>query len=437
MRDIITLVFMMGLAPLVIRSAFASLLMWSWANLSALGFYMYGFMAGVPYVMVFAVSTLVLMMTQRKQIVGRWELGGAQVLFLMFSLHALFVASFAYPGIERNWEIATNLLKNILLCLLMPLLVVNRARLVAMVIIMALGLGGHGVVEGLKFLASGGAHIVLGNPKLGDNNHFAQSVLLSVPLAFYLWQYSKTRPWRYALLGFMFLVAMAVIATKSRGGLIGFVCFGVWMVLMGRQKFKGLLIFAAIGLAIYAAAPASWFERMETLQSANEDASFMGRVTAWKRASAIAVENPVFGGGFRAVQAPVIFEQFRYKQGLLGFVETPNVNYPAAAHSIYFEVLGDMGFVGLLIFVALMWTTFSARSEVQGLVRKSGRDDLLWAADMVNALAGAMFIFLITGAALSAAFYDFHYMLVALADCVRRHVREQVKPRKSTAMLRP
>ncbi len=437
MRDIVTLIFMAGLAPLVIRSAFASLLMWSWANLAALGFYMFGFMAGVPYVMVFAVSTLVLMITQRKQVVGKWELGGTQVLFLLFSLHALFVASMAYPGIERNWEIASNLFKNILLCLLMPLLVVNRARLVAMVIIMALGLGGHGVVEGLKFLASGGSHIVLGNPKLGDNNHFAQSVLLSVPLAFYLWQYSKSRPWRHALLGFMFLVAMAVIATKSRGGLIGFVCFGVWMVLMGRQKFKGLMIFLAIGLAIYAAAPASWFERMETLQSANEDASFMGRVTAWKRASAIAVENPVFGGGFRAVQAPVIFEKFRYKQGLLGFVETPDVNYPAAAHSIYFEVLGDMGFVGLALFVALMGTAFTARGEVQRLVKKSGRDDLAWAVDMINAVAGAMFIFLITGAALSAAFYDFQYMLVALADCLRRYVRQQVNPRKSTANLRP
>jgi len=144
----------------------------------------------------------------------------------------------------------------------------------------------------------------------------------------------------------------------------------------------------------------------------------MGRVTAWKRASAIALENPVFGAGFHAGQAPSLFQEFRHKSGLLGFIETPDINYPAASHRIYFEVMSDLGFLGLFIFLALIANAFITRQEIKKLVKHGGcASD--WAVDIADMLAGALIVYLVSGALLSAAYFDLPYIFIMLMEVVK------------------
>ncbi|MBK7416226.1 MAG: hypothetical protein IPJ38_15105 [Dechloromonas sp.] len=56
---------------------------------------------------------------------------------------------------------------------------------------------------------------------------------------------------------------------------------------------------------------------MDTIQTADQDASFLGRVEAWQISSAIALANPVLGGGFHALETPVVWGMFRGNTGLL------------------------------------------------------------------------------------------------------------------------
>jgi len=47
---------------------------------------------------------------------------------------------------------------------------------------------------------------------------------------------------------------------------------------------------------------------MDTIESVNEDSSFLGRIVAWKEAILIAADNPMFGGGFKAGQHAIIWK---------------------------------------------------------------------------------------------------------------------------------
>ena len=115
----------------------------------------------------------------------------------------------------------------------------------------------------------------------------------------------------------------------------------------------------AIGLAGWSVLPDRWMQRMSTVQEADQDASFQGRVDAWRFAINAASSRPL-GVGFSGTEDVVVFGQY---------LPDPEAtfNQGRAAHSIYFQVLGDHGFVGLGLFLAMMasaWRTAgSARAS--------------------------------------------------------------------------
>ena len=158
----------------------------------------------------------------------------------------------------------------------------------------------------------------------------------------------------------------------------------------------------------------------------------MGRVIAWKVSSAIAVTNPVFGGGFHAVQYQPIWDQFKAAPSLLGFMNLPIPEFSAkAAHSIYFEVMGDLGFVGLFIFLAILvhgvLSRFSIKRHAQGL-----GPGWIWARDLADMLMLAILAYMAGGAGVSLAYFEVIYMVVMLMELLRIHVlRAAVSQAKS------
>ena len=428
------------LAYFAFRNTFSSYLLWGWGGLIAVQTYMYGFMRDLGFVQIFALITLLMLLMGRDREKQSFRMNPTALLMLLFGLHAVLAALFAYPGLARNWELCTNLIKTLLYCVLMGMAVTRRYRFHAMLVMIAIGISFHGLIEGLKFVSSGGAHHSQGNIKLGDNNHFAMIMVMILPVLVYLFQYAKLG---IARLGYsiVFLVTcLAIVATSSRGALIALAAVGLWLILISRQKIKGLLIAGVVAIVVYNVAPESWFSRMNTMESVESiqaDGSFMGRVIAWKRASAIALDSPFFGGGFHAGQDPQLFERFYYDQGLLGFISTPVASYPAATHSIYFEVMGDMGFVGFFLFLCLMSYVFVLRLKIRKTSRMLG-DNGLWASDCADMLAAAMVAYLVGGAALSAAYFELPYIVVMMMQVLNLLVEAEFKkPRQMQNDAKP
>ncbi|HTJ96811.1 MAG TPA: putative O-glycosylation ligase, exosortase A system-associated [Rhodocyclaceae bacterium] len=422
MRDLVILAMMFVFVPLALSNACAAYLLWGWTAVVALNLYVFGFMREVPFNLIFAVIAITLIGLGFDRKGRRFALSRTAVLLILFALQATISAAFAYEGTVRNVELYTNLLKMIFFCLLMPMVITNRLRVHALVLAIALGMGFHSLSEGLKFFASGGAHHVQGVEKFGDNNHFALAVTMIIPLLLYLYRYSQNRLVRFASLSVAVVTVAAVVGTHSRGGFMCMSLMGAWMALHSRRK--GL---AMVGLALgvvltIAMAPSSWSERMNTIKEVKDDTSFMVRVVAWKASSQMALARPLTGGGFHAIQNQYVWDMYRESNGLLGFVPTdyrPQVAF--AAHSIYFEVLGDMGFVGLFIFLAILANVFLTRRRILRLCSAHG-GRLKWATDLSNMLAAAVLAYIIGAAALSLAYFEVLYIYAMLMEVLAMQV---------------
>jgi probable O-glycosylation ligase (exosortase A-associated) len=421
MRDLVVFGFVLLTVPLAFMAPFAGYLLWGWAGLIAINYYLYGFMVGLGFVQLFAIVTLLALVAKRDNSLVPFSPNRTTILLGLFVAHGLMVALLAYPGLERNWELYGNVTKTALFCVLMPLLANSRFRIHALAVMVALAVSFHGALDGLKFIASGGGHNAQAIQRFGDNNHLAVVLLMVLPLLYYLYRYSAGKLVRFGFLAALPLTVLAIVATHSRGALLGLFAIAIWIVLKSQKKVLGIAVVGLCAFMVVQLAPEQWSTRMETIQTADQDASFMGRVTAWKVSSAIAVAHPVFGGGFRAVQSHPVWDSYMHADGLLGFVDTPVLNRSGvAAHSIWFEVLGDQGFVGLFIFVALLVNGFVTRREVWKLVRRNGPGEQ-WAGDLVDMLAASLLAYVAAGSLLSAAYFELPYVCLMLIEVVKQH----------------
>lgn len=424
MRDIAMFCAMLALVPLAFKNSVNAYLLWGWTALLSPVYYLFGFMQGLRYNLMFAAIAIGLWLLGKVDLKGKVSANSTTLLLIAFSFHVSLCALFGYDNNPWNIQVFEGFAKSMFFVLMMPIFVSTRLRIHALVMVVCLALGFHGVVEGLKLIASGGAHKVRGieTSMLSDNNHFAVGVAMVLPLLVFLVLNLKDQIAKYAAVAGLVLTVLAVVATHSRGGFLCISVVGIWYAFTARRKGLSFFLLALVSFLAFQMAPDEWFSRIETIKSADTDESFMGRVIAWKVSTAVAFSNPVFGGGLHAIQAAPVWQEFIYKIDFLSFIATslPNESYPRAAHSIYFEILGDLGFMGLLLFLSLIANAFITAGRIRRLA--AGKDNLTWARDLADALRLALVAYCIGGAGVSLGYLELFYMIVMLLAVLHQHI---------------
>ncbi|OCH06236.1 O-antigen ligase family protein [Aliivibrio fischeri] len=199
-------------------------------------------------------------------------------------------------------------------------------------------LGGIGLVEETR--------VTIGRElgsMLGDPNDLALVLMFPTSFAVGL-LVTHQLPWHQRLIGFIAIPILfwAIIATQSRGGLLGIMAvFGIYG--LQRIKSKALLLSIAIlaGGILFAIAGISDRASGGSAE-AGVDASAMGRLYAWEAAFKMALANPLTGVGLDNFYS----NYFYYSPHWDG------LNH--AVHSTWFGVLAETGFLGLSIFIALI-----------------------------------------------------------------------------------
>ncbi|OCH21254.1 O-antigen ligase family protein [Aliivibrio logei] len=199
-------------------------------------------------------------------------------------------------------------------------------------------LGGIGLVEGTR--------VTIGRElgsMLGDPNDLALVLMFPTSFAVGL-LVTHQLPWHQRLIGFIAIPILfwAVMATQSRGGLLGMIAvFGIYGLQRIKSKVLLLSIAIAAGSILFFIAGIS--ERSSGgAAEAGIDASAMGRLYAWEAAFKMAVSNPLTGVGLDNFYA----NYFYYSPHWDG------LNH--AVHSTWFGVLAETGFLGLAIFISLV-----------------------------------------------------------------------------------
>jgi probable O-glycosylation ligase (exosortase A-associated) len=150
--------------------------------------------------------------------------------------------------------------------------------------------------------------------------------------------------------------------------------------------------------------PQEGFDRMETIKTYQSDASATGRINAWHMAVNMAKDRPL-GGGFESFQ-PGTFALY-----------APVPDEVHDVHSIYFEILGEHGFVGLALFLALAFMTWRSAAWI---IRRTRNDpENRWAGDLAAMVQVSLVGYACAGAFLGLAYFDYYYTLVAVVVLCR------------------
>jgi len=419
-RDFLYHAAWFGLLPIAFYSAHLGILLWIWIALLPPVDLMYGSLGIVlPFNKLAAASVFYVLLT--RPVEKRFYVDMLVVVTCIYALILTLSYTFAPVPSSAADNQYDKFWKIMVLAGLISGLMFTRHRMHQVALVISVTLGFYMAKEGLIFLLTAGGHHVEGSSATGDDNGLALAILMIIPLLLYCANYTADRWIRLGMYITAVLGAVTVVATYSRGGFIGLLALGVMLLKGSRHKFRGLILIAIGAVVLYHLMPDDYLERMNTIKEADEDSSFTTRLVAWKINFLIAMDHPFLGAGPYA--SVVVQNWFTYVEAASHFLfPTPIVYRTFVAHSIYFQVLGDTGFMGLFFFLSMLGTALLYTFHTQRMARKDPA--LAWAVDLARAGQISIVMYLVSGAALSNVYFEVLYIVLALIGRLHKTVAE-------------
>lgn len=404
LRDLLILAIMGATLPYVFRHVFIGVLLWTWIGIMNPHKLAYGFMHNAPVAMVVALITFIGLLTTKDRVKFDWS--APMLVLLGLVLWMALTTAFGFFPAESMSQLV-KVLKIQLMIFIAAAVLYKHVHIRLFIWINVLSLGFYGFKGGLYTIATAGGGRVWGPPGgfIEGNNELALALIMTIPLMNFL-RITTPHVWlKRILLLVMVLSAISAIGTQSRGALLALSAMSVLLWWRAPHKLANAFMLSLVGLVILAMMPEAWYDRMATIQSYEEDGSAMGRINAWITMANLANDR-FFGGGFY-VQHPLVFGLY-----------APDPSNPLAAHSIYFQMLGEHGYVGLGLFL-LVW--FMAWRWAGRLRRGTHKDpETGWLYHFGSMVQVSLVGYAVGGAFLSLAYFDLPYnILVMLVICTR------------------
>lgn len=406
MRDIALTIIVFGLLPYILMRPQVGIYTWSWLSYMNPHRLTWGFAYSMPFAQIVAITSMISILLWKDP--KRVPLTGLTTLWVLFLVWILVTTIFAmYP--ESAWVQYEKVMKIQLITFLTIMVIKTKEDLNTLVWVIALSIGFFGIKGGVFTLQTLGAHRVWGPPGsfIEENNALAVASLMVLPLFYYLRLQEKRRFVRHALLAFMLLIAVSVIGSQSRGALIAICATGffLWLKTPGKIFSGAAMVVLAIG--VYSFMPQSWHDRMDLIENYQQDSSAMGRIAAWKMSINVANSRPL-GGGLDLWQP----QTYRiYSESSADWSRN------TAAHSIYFSVLAEHGWVGLFLYLAILagaWLTASRTAK-----RAKEEPGLKWVCGLMRMLQVSLVAYGSGGAFLQLSYFDLPWHIVSIIVITR------------------
>lgn len=426
MRDLFLLAMLPVFLYAMAQRPFIAVGMWVWTALFFPNGWVYGMASNLRYNLLFAgVAILGYMVMKDKP---RVRFGAIGALVLVFFAWTTMSTALTVGIPEVAWDIWSRFAKIIALFIFVILVVEKKLHVDFLLWCVVLSIGFYANLEALKYVATGGGHKIAGmsGHVLGDRNELAIAFVMTLPICYYLvGEYGqRSRVVKMGLIATMALIVFAVIGTQSRGGFIALTVLGGYLFLKSQRKIMMSLLIAVITIAALQLVSTEWIERINTIEAANEDQSFMQRVVAWKMSFILASQNPIFGGGFKALETLSVWRELSQEFFSYPWFDTgeavPDPSNARASHSVYFQVMSDHGFAGLAIYLAILAGTFFKAGKLARAARRIG--SVPWLTSLATMLQLSIFAFAVGSAALSFAYFDLTYALIALVIVLETHM---------------
>ncbi|HEX8257415.1 MAG TPA: putative O-glycosylation ligase, exosortase A system-associated [Allosphingosinicella sp.] len=438
MRDLAFVGFLLALIGFGFRRPFLFVLAYAYVDIVAPQRLSYFMLNAVPVSMIVAGLAIAgwLVADDKRD----FRVTGRQLLMLILLGYAGYTTIYADFPVDAlfKWEWVW---KAMMWAIFLPFTLRTRLRLEAYLLFMTLSAAAIIIVGGIKTAASGGGYgalnlMVDNNSGLYEGSTISTVAIAVIPIILWLARFGTIYPrdWRVRVFAYNLIFACLLIpvGTEARTGLV---CIAALVMLMLRDVRNriGYLALVAVALAVAVPfLPQTFTSRMSTIQSYEADASASTRIAVWGWTWEYVKDRPM-GGGFEAYkQNSLRVNTVATKTaGAVQTVDQSQIQDSARAyHSSYFEMLGEQGFPGLILFL-LIHAIGLVRMEVLRRRFRRAEGDQAWIAPLATALQHAQLIYLIGGLFVGIAFQPFVYMLVAVQigfdTYVGRKTREQAK----------
>ncbi len=335
--------------------------------------------------------------------------------------------------------------KALVWAIFLPLTLRTKLRIEALALIMLLSAAAIAIAGGIKTAAGGGGYGSL-QLLLSENYGLYEGSIMStvgiaiIPLILWYRKHGTIfQPdWRVSLFCFAlcFACMLLPVGTQARTGLV---CLIVLAILSLRAVKHRLLYMVGAGLLAAAAIPflpQSYTARMETIRDHRADESASTRVAVWAWTWEYAKDHP-FGGGFNAyLQNHLRVERAASSNANAAPQEAlPSVyeDKARAYHSSYFEMLGEQGYPGLILWLVLQAAGLFRMEQLRRRYLKTRRAEEQWIAPLATALQHGHIVYMVGSLFVGIAFQPFIYMMLALeiglsTYCRRREQQSGWRP---------
>lgn len=307
--------------------------------------------------------------------------------------------------------------KTIIFCLFIPFVLLNKRQYEFTIAIIVFATSYYFIAAGLSTVFE---TTYYGKPlirtRMGDNSMMTESSTLamtSVMMMPFMYQLIKESPFAVKIPYFKVLISLCgfaalvtIIGSYARTGLVGLVVLGGFVFMKSKYKFKLSIAISCVALFMLMFASSNWKSRMLTIGESKKEASALGRIVVWKWTLDYVAERPILGGGFMS---------FKANAGQLSQYgdRSVNVDYKEdsgkAFHNIYFEVLGEHGYVGLLIFLLILYNSWKLNRRV---IKAEYSPWLTVSAQATNL---SLIVFCVCGMFIGVAFSPWAYIYFGLS----------------------
>jgi probable O-glycosylation ligase (exosortase A-associated) len=451
--DLFLFCFFAGLLGLSVRRPFIAVLAYLYVDIVAPQRISYFLLASIPISLITFVAAFGGWMLADDKRDARFS--GRQTMLLILLCYAgvtTLMADFPVEAADK-WAWVW---KALLFAIFLPLTLRTRLRIEAVVLFMVLSAGSIIITGAIKTLATGGGYgslrfFVSDNTGLYEGSIISCVAVAIIPLILWLGRfgtiYPRSAPVRLFCVALVFACLLIPVGTQARTGLLCIALLGGLLLRASRHRLLFLIgAVAVIGIAV-PFLPDSYTKRMNTIENHGADQSASTRLAVWAWTIDYAKDHP-FGGGFDSYRSNHVMIETTDAEtsGASTDIETTVIaDQSRAFHSAYFEMLGEQGWPGLILWLALqisgLWQMERIRNRWRRKAALPGAGpDQQWQAPLANALQQAQLVYLLGAAFVGIAYQPFILMLIGLQCGLHtylKRVETPDRPVRQAAAMKP
>lgn len=245
----------------------------------------------------------------------------------------------------------------------------------------------------------------------GNSNDFGLAVATFFPIPMVL-AFGESKKWlRIFYLVCAAVIGAAVFLSGSRGSMLATVIVATIFLLRTQKKWVGALVVVTILAGGSLLLNEAHWERIKSAASFEQDSNAQIRLTLWSAGIDMFAHNPVLGvgpGNF----APIYGSE--YGQRFTG---------EWVPHSIYIQALAELGIVGFLLLLAILFGTLRTLSSSRKQTKVDGPPSFEYR--MATGLMLSLIAFMINGATITVLFFPHLWFVIGMSLGLAEAVRKQ------------